>query len=335
MLPVSKPEFRASQRGELPGLEETADGVFVAALPIPHGHIPYTLTYVIIDAEGAAHVIDPGWNSDENFALLGRHLTRVGSGIEAVRSIIVTHMHADHLGMALRLREASPSKVVLHEREQEALDALLDSPAPTPAERTKALHAWGVPDDRQSELLAVPRMASTLARFTADVLLAADDTLDIPGHELQIIHTPGHTPGHISLRDASRGLLFTGDHILPTVYSGIGLGGASATNPIADYLDSLDRVAPFDGDAVLPGHGYRFTGLGDRRRDIEQHHLTRSREVDVIAGRLDNPSVWQVAERVSWSGGWENLSPFNRLSAVNQTELHLEFVRSAAGQARL
>ncbi|QWT23139.1 MBL fold metallo-hydrolase [Subtercola sp. PAMC28395] len=376
---MSEHEYRSSLGGTLPQPGSLAPGVFVVPQPIPSSHVPYTLSYFIVDSAGAVHIIDPGWDSDDNFARLRAALTSFGSTNDAIESIIVTHLHIDHLGMAARLRAATGAPIVMHESERVALQAVLaqqavldqqnssgSDPADDP-ERAILLHSWGVPADRRPELLAAPRLGSAIAPTPADRGVVHAETIDIPGHELLVIHTPGHTPGHMCLVDARHRLIFTGDHVLPTLYPGLGLGARVAplspdadrqagaqshpkqthpkqsnaeqsnpeqANPIADYLHSLDRIAPYDEFQALPGHGYRFTGLGERRLDTEQHHLARSREIAAIVAEDADLSVWQIAERVSWSAGWENLPAFNRISALAQTEMHREFVASAEGRAR-
>ncbi len=66
----------------------------------------------------------------------------------------------------------------------------------------------------------------------ADLLVEDGDVLPIAGREVRALWTPGHTAGHLCLVDEGDGLLFTGDHVLPRINPGIGLGGRTATNPL-------------------------------------------------------------------------------------------------------
>src|SRR6185312_13258335 len=109
---------------------------------------------------------------------------------------------------------------------------------------------------------------------TPDVVLADGDLLDIPGRRIRALWTPGHTPGHLCLYAEEADLVFTGDHVLPTINSGLGLGGPTAANPIADYLAGLRRIGALDGRA-LPGHEDPFAGLADRTAALAEHHLRR------------------------------------------------------------
>ena len=306
--------------GGTPPLERIREGVWSLPMPMPGAHIPYSICYLIVDAQKAFHVIDTGIGSAANLTLLTRAIGALGGTLESVASIVVTHLHPDHLGLAAALREKTGAPVLMHRAEQEAIGKLgsvqFDSSTFT---------RWGVPLERQAELhIDQPAIAG----FVADVLLEDGAALPIAGREISVIRTPGHTPGHICLRDATESLLFTGDHVLPTIFSGLGLGGPTATNAMADYLASLRFVAEFDDHEVLPGHGYRFTGLAERCEAIASHHLRRSREVSEMLAVTPDATIWQLAEIATWSAGFDNLRAFYLLSALSQVEMHVDYVRS-------
>lgn len=223
--------------GRVPPVEEVRHGVWSLPLPMPgNALVPYTLGYLVADDRGGVHVIDPGLDRDENWDVLIAGLAAAGRRLGDVASIVVTHLHRDHLGMAERLRGETGAPLVLHRAEQAAIDA-----ARRPDEES-IFAEWGVPVDRRDELrgqLASP--TSTALRAPADLLLDDGDRLEVSGRTIEVVHTPGHTAGHLCLRD-SDGLVFTGDHVLPNINPGLGLGGVTGTDPIADYLASLDRV---------------------------------------------------------------------------------------------
>jgi glyoxylase-like metal-dependent hydrolase (beta-lactamase superfamily II) len=173
------------------------------------------------------------------------------------------------------------------------------------------------------------------APIAADVLVSDGDILDIPGRVVQVVHTPGHTAGHICLVDPDARLVFTGDHVLPTVNPGLGLGGATTTNPIVDYLTSLGRIAAFDDFEVGPGHEYVFRGLAARCSELREHHLRRSREVAAALAADPLLSVSGIASRLTWTDGWENLEGSRLESAIAQTAMHRDFLASEAAEEYL
>lgn len=333
MKSTSAAQERAWSEQSVPPLEQVRDDVWALGLGMPGGHIPFSLTYLLRDSAGGIHAVDAGWDSDENWDAFTAALNELASP-GTVESLIVTHLHPDHLGMAERLRRETGARIILHEVEQSALAAGA-ARAWTADSVNRRLNHWGVPVDARFGLENFTNVAPEPNTTHADLTVIDGQHLDIPGFDLTAMWTPGHTSGHLSLRDDDRHLMYTGDHLLPTMYPGLGLGNASETNPIADYLDSLDAISTYPDYEVLPGHGYRFTGLAARAEKTAGHHLRRAREVAAVLAEGGDPSVWDIAARLTWTAGWENLKGFMVMSALAQTAMHRDFVLSPAAVARL
>lgn len=314
--------------GRIPPPEEVASGVWAIGTPIPAGTLPHTLTYLLLSDDGGVHVVDPGWEGDAGIRILTDALDAVGRGVADVRTVVATHFHPDHLGNAGRLRALTGARIVLSATERQVLAQETSTQHRDRGEYTRRLAAWGVPPERHAELEESFDRPSLVDDLVPDILVADGDVIDLPGHRLEVVATPGHTDGHVCLVDAGRGLVYTGDHVLPGIYSGIGIGTLPGSDALGDYLDSLDRLAPFDGLQALPGHEYRFDGLGPRRAAIAAHHLRRTAEVAALIPELGDAAVWEYARRLSWTAGWDGLDGFWLHSALRQTALHLEFVRS-------
>ncbi|MBX3091957.1 MAG: MBL fold metallo-hydrolase [Cryobacterium sp.] len=320
MQPTSDAQFAASADDSVPPLEEVRDGIYCYGLRQP-GTLPhYTLSYLILDASGAVHVIDAGWDSDTNWATFCETLDTLGRSISDVASVTVTHLHPDHLGMAGRIREASGAPVAIHRAEQEGIREL--STPLVDADVLERLEGWGVPGERRPELLAAAHQRGQWPSFTADRLLSDGEVLDIPGRSVRALHTPGHTTGHLAFVDESDEVVLLGDLLLPNQFPGIGLGGTPSSNPIDDYLTSLDTVSRLDAFEALPGHGYRFRGVAARCAETAAHHEKRTAEV--AAALHPDATVWDLAAQLTWTAGWENLQGLPLLSALSQTALHAE-----------
>ena len=324
-VPLSRVQADAVRRGALPPVEEIRHGVWSVAFAFGDGIDDHSLGYVVEGSDGALTVIDPGWHVDDNLDRLERALSDVDHSLADVDLIAVTHLHADHLGGAEALRRASGARIALHAAEQAAL---ADRPADAAAADAD-IARWGAPADEQEALVASWGSGRHLPEVTADLLLADGDVLPIAGRKLRAVHTPGHTAGHLCFVEPEQRLVFTGDHVLPRINPGIGLGGRTPTNPLTDYLASLERMVAVDvpgPDAfeVCPGHEYRFTGLRERAESLIAHRTDRSRDAATALDALDRPTVWQVAERMSWSGGVASLHGYRLGSALAQTEWHVQ-----------
>ncbi|MGW9405575.1 MBL fold metallo-hydrolase [Arthrobacter sp. NPDC055585] len=326
--PVSSQEFQAQSEGRLPAAEEVAEGVWTLPQRNRPGHMPFTLCYLIADSAGGIHVLDPGWDLDGNAGILEAALTRLGAPSGVPVSAIVTHLHPDHTGLAGRLKALHGSRVVMHRREHEAQQAY----ASWVSDRSKIradLERWAVPAGRFEEVMGYAA-GSPRVVVPADQLVEDGELLQIPGRRLRVLHTPGHTPGHLCLVDEDRRLLFSGDQLLPRVTPGMGAAGGFPGNPLELYLQSLQRLSAYDDCENLPGHEYRYRGIAARARAIARRHLIRTAEVERVLLADPGAAVWQTAERLSWGRGWDALTRHYLVSALRQTAMHMALVQSGA-----
>ncbi len=367
MQALSDAQYRAATQGGVPAPERvytSANGAELWSVPVPMPGelLAYTLSAILLDTTGAVTIVDPGWATPETHEHLHAALASLGRSASDIENIVVTHAHPDHLGAAGELRQLSGARLMIHEREQLAVDRAKAADASGGVDAGALAAGWGAPvevQDRLTDWAAKNRGEGNRdLPGPADLLLRDGDVLPIRGVGWSVLFTPGHTAGHICIVDRENRLLFSGDHVLPTLFPGIGLGvdweqeaGRSGgeraestespepdeaaelvegaeTNPVADYLASLERLAPYDDFDVLPGHGYRFTGLAGRRAQASNHILSRAREVAAAIAAAPSASVWQIASRLNWSAGWERLSTSSMLpSALLQTGLYLDFAR--------
>jgi len=94
-------------------------------------------------------------------------------------------------------------------------------------------------------------------------------------------------------------------------------------SPLADFIDSLVKVAALDIDEVLPAHEYRFKGLTERVDHLLHHDETRVAEVVSAVQASPGVTSWQIAEGLTWSRPWDTIPPFLRRSAAGETLAHL------------
>lgn len=84
---------------------------------------------------------------------------------------------------------------------------------------------------------------------TPTKVLTDNNVIDIGGRSIQVLHTPGHSPGHMCFWEKERGYLFTGD----LVYKDTLLAYYPSTDPVL-YLNSLERIAKLPVKRVFPAH---------------------------------------------------------------------------------
>lgn len=328
MESLSAQQYAACLTGDIPEPEEIADDLWSVPVPMPGGYLRYSLSVVSFEAAGGVGILDPGWPGAASLESLDAFLQRFDRSLGSVRTVVATHAHPDHLGLAPRLREIGGAELIWGRAEQEAMDA------PEP-DAVAAIDGWGAPPAVAAHLRGrIPGDGPSSPAVRADRYLDDGDRIEMGSARLRAVLTPGHTPGHLCLVDEDRRLLFSGDHVLPTVFPGIGLSHAPGPDPIADYLTSLERLALYDDFDVIPGHGYRFRGLAARRAATAEHIRRRSDEVAAVLEREPDASVWAIASRLTWTGGWDQLRDGGLLrSALSQTALYCAFVRGGSHAA--
>ena len=164
-----------------------------------------------------------------------------------------------------------------------------------------------------------------------DVLLEHGDLVPLPGRPVRAVWTPGHTPGHLCLHDEAANLLLTGDHVLPRISPNIGLQPHAAEPPLAAYLRSLEFVAAYDSAEALPAHEYRFRGIAARADAIAEHHSARAEEIISVIASSDGPTIWQLAQQLTWSRGWAQITGFMRRAALAETAAHIAYLEEKGG----
>ena len=125
---------------------------------------------------------------------------------------------------------------------------------------------------------------------------------------------------------AGNGRLFSGDHLLPTITPHIGLyedpDSDEITDPLGDYLDSLERIARLRPAEVLPAHQYPFTDAAGRVEQLIAHHAERLSDLRALLSQRPL-TPWQLAETMQWNRPWEQIPYGSRNIAVSEAEAHL------------
>lgn len=313
----------AWDRQVMPPVEKVRPGLWSLPVPLPDNPLRYVLVYALELDDGVA-LVDAGWNTDTAWQALLDGLAAAGGSITDVRAVVVTHIHADHYGLAGRVREASGAWVGLHPADAELLQARYVDTDQLVASMAELLELSGVPEDQRPDLatasLPIRRMV-TMA--LPDRLLEDGEAVDLPGWDLRAIWTPGHSPGHICLYSERRRLLLSGDHVLPRISPNISFHSQQHADPLGDYLASLARLRDVEAEEVLPAHEYRFADLAGRVAELEEHHAQRLGEIEAQLRRQPGSTAWELTLSLTWSRPWEEFPPFMQRAANGETLAHV------------
>lgn len=186
--------------------------------------------YILGDEETReAVVIDPGGDAPQILAALHQENLQL-------KTIINTHGHFDHVGANKELREATGAPIAIH-----AADAqMLSDPS------AEALFFTG----------------GNLQPSTADILLQEGDILEFGRYQLKVLHTPGHTPGGISLVLVQEPIVYVGDTLFAGSIGRTDFPGGSFEALIHSVRTKIFTLG--DHYVVMPGHGPATT-VGEER----------------------------------------------------------------------
>ncbi len=167
---------------------------------------------------GEALVIDPAANIDGIIAQADQNKVKI-------QYIVNTHGHVDHIAGNLDMKNKTGAKIIIHESDAEMLTS-------TPAMILKMFGAKQSP--------------------TADRTVGDGDIISVGGISLKVLHTPGHSPGSMSLY--TEGYVFTGDTLFVGGVGRTDLPGGSS-QVIARSIQQKLCTLP-DDTKVMPGHDY-------------------------------------------------------------------------------
>jgi glyoxylase-like metal-dependent hydrolase (beta-lactamase superfamily II) len=307
-------------QGLLPPVEEVRPGLWSVPVPWPRGGIRYTLAYLLEGRSGPA-LVDTGFPTREGWSALVDGIKQTGHEVSEIRYVLVTHAHADHMGMVGRLREESGALLGMHDAEAAVLREAVNWRPRT----EEWLRARGAGEDELREILGM----MTRGRERDANLSQPDFSIghgDLPlgaGSSLRAVWTPGHTPGHLCFYDEQREVLLTGDHVLPRITPHIGLGPGATGDQLGDFLASLRELTDYSPREVLPAHEYRFGDLHARVEGLLEHHEGRLAEIEAAVAGNPGLSTWDVASVLHWSRTWDQTTGSSRQAAVSETWAHL------------
>jgi glyoxylase-like metal-dependent hydrolase (beta-lactamase superfamily II) len=297
------------------------NGIHLIPAPLPFKSPPWVNTYVI-ETSGGLLMLDCGTDWEPGRRAIREGFGQLGLSEDAVHTLVVSHLHLDHVGMSARLVREWGCRFVMHDRAAKLVDRYNDTPGYV--ERLNRIgETHGIPPNILEIMTGEVTRPDYMPTIEApDHTLVDGDRIDLgDGRWLEVMHTPGHDPAHICLRDSLSGALFSGDHILPRI-SPVIMWDEDLGDPLGDYLASLTRLLGEAIGVTYPAHGTLIDQGEERTRQILLHHDRRLFDMTELV-RARDATAWQVMLK----SFRPNLTPLETRLAFLETVSHLEHLR--------
>ena len=271
---------------------EVAPGVLWLRLPLPMA-LDHVNVYALDEGDSWT-IVDTGFSSKRSRAIWGKLLAGPLGG-KPVSRVIVTHHHPDHVGLAGWFQSEHGAELWTTRTAWLFSRMLQLDEQAIPTQETMAFYRSAGMDP---EIFA--QRAQERPFNFADVVypmplgfnrLKEGDVIEIGGRSWDVRMGNGHSPEHATFWSRDDNLVLSGDQILPSISSNIGVYATEpGADPVGDWLEACERLKTFarEDHLVLGGHKLPFTGLPTRMRQlIDNHHGA----LDRLLAYIDTPKA--------------------------------------------
>ena len=271
---------------------EVAPGVLWLRLPLPMA-LDHVNVYALDEGDSWT-IVDTGFSSKRGRAIWDKLLAGPLGG-KPVSRVIVTHHHPDHVGLAGWFQSEHGAELWTTRTAWLFSRMLQLDEQAIPTQETMDFYRSAGMDP---EIFA--QRAQERPFNFADVVypmplgfhrLKEGDVIEIGGRSWDVRMGNGHSPEHATFWSRDDNLVLSGDQILPSISSNIGVYATEpGADPVGDWLEACERLKAFarEDHLVLGGHKLPFTGLPTRMRQlIDNHHGA----LDRLLAYIDTPKA--------------------------------------------
>lgn len=298
---------------------ELAPGFWRISTPLD-GHSFGALNSYLLKSEDGDIVIDTPWARPEVLDAFAEGLALAGSGPDRVAWALVTHYHEDHSGASGWL-QSHGAKVGMHRADADALQDRFGGGDRFVEELATWLDRVGPDEEGQAYSQRQFEELSGYANGTViDRALGDGDVVRSGEWAVEVVHTPGHTPGHLCFVVRDRGLLFVGDHVFDRRRTNATSRPFAVDRPIRRYWESTQRLLDLGLDTAYPGHDGPVEHLPSR---MDRLRAVRDFKLGESARLATGSTAWEIAQRVERRTAWEDLDGNAKLAAAGEVLAYL------------
>lgn len=302
-------------------IEEIQANIYCVKIPLPSLPLKDMNCYILKTDERNL-IIDSGLNQKECLDAIHKALKALCIDMDRT-DLFITHFHIDHFGLVPQLISKNTqiyfNRIETHlQYSWEGLQADLEY-----------LTRHGFPKYMVSTVLEDhPAKDYFPLKWPREAILTDNgDRIAVGPFQLECVHTPGHSPGHMCLYEKNHEILFCGDHLLATISPMITCW-SDEENRLKEYFESLSKTKAMDVKIAYTGHHSFIYNKNDIIDNILDHHANRLYEIEKIL--LDHPqTAFTVASHMHWNlnnGKWDSFPDLQKLFATSEALAHLRYL---------
>lgn len=239
--------------------------------------------YLFVSQDGMADVVDPGPGTAEAQLVWETVFAELGLTYGSIRSIVVTHHHPDHFGLAGRLQERSGCTVLMSARSYEEAERMWNRGGAMERELPALFGVHGMPADWTARIEDhLSGFHGQVHPFPSPVFLADGEDCTLGGRQWTAVETGGHAAGHLSLYHAATRIILCGDAVLPLISPNVSFVPGGEPSPLNSFIGSLNKLRAYPVTMAYPGHRRPFAGFTARIDGLLEHHEARLDELEKL-----------------------------------------------------
>lgn len=304
-------------------MREIYPNIYTFPIRLPKSPLREIHSYVI-KGEDRTVVIDTGYNQPESLADMLAGLKELEVDMKDV-DLIITHLHADHSGLATLFHDAGAT-IYAGKVDGQLFNAMATGEYWDLLGRFPKLYGIA---DHEMAIEDNPGYRFKLDRAVPFKVLEIGSRFRVGGFKFEVVDLIGHTPGHIGLYDRQKQIMFSADTVLDPITPNITFWGDDYPNILATYLCTLDKLRRLPLRFLFPGHRQLITDHVKRIDELENHHFERMQEILDAIGEDERVTVRDVSARIKWrikADSWDDFPKSQKWFASGETMAHMDYL---------
>lgn len=306
---------------------KTSGGIEIYKIPVQAFPGWILNSYLILDDKPI--LVDPG--TPFSIVELETGFKSIGLRLKDVSRCLITHAHFDHFMLIGYIREESGAAIYAHKIEADFISNAFKKHDEYHVKLDRAFSQGGMPSALIEKIhKREEKGESSFKQMLAEIDFTVNHSVEDRINGYEVVHTPGHSPGHICL--VVDDFIFLGDHMLskttphqmPTEF-GNGYG-------LKKYISSLRKIREItevNNYLGLAGHEDDIAAVAERAREIESFH--EKRLDNVVSLCKEEKTAWQITEeyfsRIDELEGTKKIDiTYQESHALTEILAHIEFL---------